>query len=109
MRNSQRGQTAIEYLLLIGAAILFVILAAAVVRTGILSPGSQELANETAGFRNILDWISPSTGAGGACTNSSQCTTGYCNNSYCCYAGTCCHNSSDCPGILTCSASFNCS
>ncbi len=49
----RRGQTATEYLLLIGAVIVFVLVVVAIVRTYIIGPSLNESANLTNLYHNL--------------------------------------------------------
>jgi len=54
-----RAQTAVEYLLLIGAGILVVLTVAALIRTTILAPALSTAENQSATYRNLTNISGP--------------------------------------------------
>ncbi len=50
-----RSQTALEYILLIAAVVLFVIIAALIIRTQLLPPATNRIANNATTVKGIIN------------------------------------------------------
>ncbi|MBI5635939.1 hypothetical protein HY993_03175, partial [Candidatus Micrarchaeota archaeon] len=106
----RRGQTALEFIMITGAVILFAVLVVTFLRTGVISRSGQQINQSSADFfqtlEDIVAGVQPqSTSAGVQCSLDSDCaaTTGYCSNSVC--SNKPCNSDSQCtPGSGFCSS-----
>ncbi len=124
--HARRGQGALEYTILVGGAILFVIIVIALLRTGVFQKAEVQTGNRTAGFFEYLNQtkqaltsptptpspaITPTPSPAGYCSDGTA--SGACNTSnrpYYCDAGNLVPKCSlcGCPIGFTCLANEKC-